>query len=46
MNLVGTGASPFDFSPGEWAVTLAMADGSTQSAVLNIIGDAFTMVVR
>ncbi len=46
MNLSGTGASPFKFTPGEWTVTLAMADGSTQSAVLNIAGDAFMMIMR
>ena len=45
--LAGTGAQPFTFGkPGDWSLTLAMADGSTRQAVVSIIGEAFVLVVR
>lgn len=47
FNLAGTGAQPFTFSPaGDWTVTLAMADGSSRSAILSIFGNPFTIVVK
>ena len=47
MNLAGTGATPFNFSPpGEWTVTLAMAGGMTRIAHLNVRSEAFLMIVR
>lgn len=45
--LAGTGAQPFTFGkPGDWSLTLAMADGSTRQAVVSIIGEAFVLVVQ
>ena len=47
FNLAGTGAQPFTFSPaGDWTVTLAMADGSSCSAILSIFGNPFTILVK
>ncbi len=43
----GTGAEAFDFSPaGVWTAALAMADGTTLSATLNIGDDATVLFVR
>ncbi len=47
LNLAGTGATPFEFSPaGSWSVTLAMADGTTQTALLDVRSEAFVVVLR
>ena len=47
LNLAGTGAQPFDFrTPGDWTVLLAMADGTTREAVVSILGEAFTIIIR
>ncbi len=47
LALAGTGAQPFAFrTPGDWTLTLAMADGSTSQAVVSILGEAFVLVVR
>ena len=45
--LAGTGAQPFTFGkPGDWSLTLAMADGTTRQAVVTILGEAFVLVVQ
>ena len=47
LALAGTGTQPFAFrTPGDWTLTLAMADGSTSQAVVSILGEAFVLVVR
>lgn len=47
MNLTGTGATPFVFSqPGQWTLTLAMTDGATRTALLDVRSEQFVMVVR
>ena len=45
--LAGTGAKPIELrAPGDWTISLAMADGTTRQAVVSIIGEAFVLVVR
>ena len=45
--LAGTGAQPFTFGkPGDWSLTLAMADGTTRQAVVTILGETFVLVVQ
>ena len=45
LNLTGTGAQSFTFdSPGEWTVTLTMADGTTRTAVISVSGGLMVFV--
>lgn len=44
--LAGSGAAAWRFSPGDWTVRLAMADGSEREAVLSIISEATVVSIR
>ena len=47
LALAGTGAKPIELrAPGDWTISLAMADGTPRQAVVSIIGEAFVLVVR